>query len=224
MHPSVKQRRLWAQRYVGIRSQGEHTLAYSACWLFWQTAEPGLIKCSDKNQSFIKVCSHSGSTRPRSWNVSWKPASLAQECCLSYLIRRSCCEGVGARVGEEEGSLAAACLLLGPSLASLQAHWPIRVCPLYKSHARWRKSTQRLPGEQTRPIALAAAPLSFLCSPRSCPTRNSTACSAPYFKQDFFFTLSLLCQLAQCQISKLIKRGMDWAYIFPSLVSSWQSF
>lgn len=104
------------QRYIGIRSQGEHTLAYSMCWLFWQTTEPGLIKCSDKNQSFIKVCSHSGSTRPRSWNVSWKPASLAQECCLSYLIR-SCWEGVGTRVWEEEGSLAAACLLLGPSLA-----------------------------------------------------------------------------------------------------------
>lgn len=99
--------------------------------------------------------------------------------------------------------------------ASHRAQRPTRVCPRYKPSARWRKSTQRLPGEQTRPIALAAAPLSpFLHSPCSCPARNSAAISVPYFKQDFFFTLSLLCRLAPCQISKLIKRGMDWAYIF----------
>lgn len=167
MHPSVKQRRLGGQRYIGIRSWSEHTLAYSMRWLFWQTAELGLIKCSDKNQGFIKVCSHSGSARPGSWNVSWKPASCALECCLSYLIRRSCCARVrrGAGVDKRRGSWQQSACFLPQAL--FWAHWPVKVCPLYKSSARWRKSTQRLPGEQTRPIARAAAPLSFLRSPRS---------------------------------------------------------
>lgn len=163
MHPSVKQRRLCGQRYIGIRSWMEHASAYSTRWLFWQTAELGLIKCSDKNQGFIKVCSHSGSVRPGSWNVSWKAARRALECCLSHPIRRPCCAGApkGARVDKRRGSWQHSACFLPPAL--FRAHWPRRVCPLYKSSARWRKSTQRLPGEQTRPIA----PLSFLSSPRS---------------------------------------------------------
>lgn len=32
------------QRYIGIRSWREHTLAYSVRWLFWQTAEPRINK------------------------------------------------------------------------------------------------------------------------------------------------------------------------------------
>lgn len=81
------------------------------------------------------------------------------------LLRESVKESRSGREEEEEGKLAAACLLLGPSLAlSPLAHEGL---PLYKSSARWRKSTQRFPGEQTRPIALAAAPLAFLRSPRS---------------------------------------------------------
>lgn len=169
-------------------------------WLFWQTAEPGLIKCSDKNQSFIKVCSHSGSARPCSWNVSWKPASRAQECCLSYLIRRSCCARVWKRAGADErrrrrGSCQQPTCFLAQ--ASLLAHWPIRVCPLYKSSARWRKSTQRPPGEQTRPIALAAAPLSFLCSPRSRPAHHSTASSCRILNKTF----SLLCLFCVSSLS-----------------------
>lgn len=223
MHPSVKQRRLCGQRYIGIRNWREHTLAYSMRWLFWQTAELGLIKCSDKNQSFIKVCSHSGSARPRSWNVSWKPASCAQECCLSYLIRRSCCVRVWKRAGADErrrrrGSWQQPACFLAQAL--LWAHWPMRVCPYInpvhvggKAHRGFQENKQ---GQLL---------LLQLLSPSSAPpARRSTASSPPYFKQDFFFTLSLLCHLAQCQISKLIKRGTDWAYVFPSVVSCWQRF
>lgn len=119
MHTSMKQRGLCGQRYIGIRSWREHTLAYSMHWLFWQTAEPGLIKCSDKNQSFIKVCSHSGSARPRSWNVSWKLASRAQECCLSYLIRRSCCAGECERERKRRRRGGG-----GKAGSSLSASWP----------------------------------------------------------------------------------------------------
>lgn len=80
-------------RGTSVLGAGENTRWHIQCvGFFGKRLSLGLIKCSDKNQSFIKVCSHSGSARPRSWNVSWKPASLAEECCLSYLIRRSCCE------------------------------------------------------------------------------------------------------------------------------------
>lgn len=80
-------------RGTSVLGAGENTRWHIQCvGFFGKRLSPGLIKCSDKNRSFIKVCSHSGSARPRSWNVSWKPASLAEECCLSYLIRRSCCE------------------------------------------------------------------------------------------------------------------------------------
>lgn len=167
MYPSVKQGRLCGQRYIGIRSWMEHSSAHPMRWLFWQRAELGLIKRSDKNQGFIKARSHSGSARPGSWNVSWKAASPALERCLSQPIRRPCCAGApkGARLDKSRGSWQHSAFLLPPAL--FRAHWPVRVCPLYKSSARWRKGTQRLPGEQTRPIARAAAPLSFLRSPRS---------------------------------------------------------
>lgn len=57
--------------------------------------------------------------------------------------------------------------------------------------------------------------LGQLSSPSSTsPTRCSIACSLLYLKQDLVFTFSLLCRFTQLQISKLIKRGMDWAYIF----------
>lgn len=217
MHPSVKQRRLCGQRYIGIRSWIEHSLAYSVRWLFWQAAELGLIKCSDKNQGFIKVCSHSSSARPGSWNVSWKPASWALECCLSYLIRSPCCARVqkGARVDKRRGSWQQSCPKPCSELTGHKRFSPY-INPVHvggKAHRGFQESKQgQLLGQQ-------------LPSPSSTPpARHSTARSLLYLKQDLVFTFSLLCRFTQFQTSKLIKRGMDWAYIFSSVESCWQSF
>lgn len=225
MHPSVKQRRLCGQRYIGVRSWREHMLAYSMRWLFWQMAELGLIKCSDKNQSFIKVCSRSGSARPCSWNVSWKPASRAQEYCLSYLIRSSCCVRVRKREWADErrrrrGSWQQpACFL---AQASLWAHWPARVCPLYKIQCTLKEKHTEASRRANKANCSCCFPLLPLLPPLS-PHSTIPQLAPCSILNKTFFTLSFLCQLACCQISKLIKRGTDWAYTFP-LVSCWLSF
>lgn len=217
MCTSMKQKGLCGQRYIGIRSWREHTLAYSMHWLFWQTAEPGLIKCSDKNQSFIKVCSHSGCARPRSWNVSWKLASRAQECCLSYLIKRSCCarecerehertrRGGGGGGGGKAGSSPSASRPKTCSEPTGPQGFAPYINPEHvggKAHRSFQESKQ---GQMLSRHLLSPSSASPVLFPACCSTANSL----PYFRQDLLFSLSLLCRLALCQISELIKRGTD---------------